>query len=148
MPTGSKLVAALCLGILGAVVAELVKVVILREISMNFGYFTPVSAGLGLFVGWKFLGARAGGTVTDAINNGITSVVALLFLGLFVFGTTEMLDQALRNAYSEPMEALRGIIQIAIDYARYLLDVNVIAALVIGALLSGLLAELAHRHWR
>ena len=49
MPTANSLVAAICLAILGAVVAELVKPQMPE--GMDFGYFTLTSAGLGLLVG-------------------------------------------------------------------------------------------------
>lgn len=146
MPTGSKLVAALCLGILGAIVAEMVKP--LMPESTNFGYFTYVSFALGLIVGWRSLGAKAGTGTADAISNGLTSVFVLIVFALFVFGSYEMVDQALRHRYSEPMEALRGIIEIGLGYGQYLLNVGVIATLFVGAVLSGLITEFAYRHWR
>lgn len=146
MPTGSKLIAAICLAILGAIVAEMVKP--LMPESTNFGYFTVISAILGLVVGWLHLGARAGGTITDGINNGITAAVLLVLLGLFVFGTYEMIDQALRHRYTTMVEALRGILEIGVDYGQYLLNVNIIATLVIGAIVSGYVTEYAYRHWR
>jgi len=146
MPTGSKLVAALCLGILGAIVSEMVKP--LMPDSTAFGYFTYVSFLLGVIVGWRFLGARAGAGTVNAINNGITGVVILVFFALFVYGSYEMLDQSLRHRYSAPMEAMRGILEIGMGYGQYLLNVGVIVTLCVGAVLSGLITEFAFRHWR
>ena len=146
MPTGSKLIGAICLAILAALVAEMVKP--LFPEGTPFGYFTYVSFGLGLIVGWKSLGTRAGKGTTEAINNGITSVVVLVFFALFVFGSYEMLMQALGRRYTEPMEALRGILEIGMFYGSYLLNVQIIATLVVGAVISGLVTEYAYRHWR
>ena len=146
MPTGSKLVAAICLAILGAIVAEMVKP--LMSEGINFGHFTYVTAILGLIVGWVHLGKRAGGTMTDGINNGITAVVILVVFALFVFGSYEMVDQALRHRYSTMMEAMRGILEIGMEYGQYLIDVEIIATLFVGAVLSGMITEYAHRRWR
>ncbi len=146
MPTGSKLAAALCLGILAVIVSEMVKP--LMPESTVFGYFTFVSFLLGAIVGWRYLGRRAGAGTVNAINNGITGVVILVFFALFVYGSYEMLDQSLRHRYREPMEALRGILEIGMGYGLYLLNVSVIATLCVGAVLSGLITEYAYRHWR
>ena len=54
MPTANNLVAALCLAFLGAILAELVKPQMPE--GYDFGYFTLVSAALGLVVGWKVMG--------------------------------------------------------------------------------------------
>jgi len=147
MPTGSKLIGALCLGILGVIIAEMVKP--LFPEGTPFGYFTYVSFILGAIVGWKVLGARATDRgLTEAINNGITAVVVQILFSLFAFGSYEMLQQALMHRYSEPMEALRGIIELGMDYGSYLLNVQIIATLLIGAVISGQLASYAYRHWR
>lgn len=146
MPTGSKLVAAICLAILGAIIAEMVKP--LMSEGINFGHFTYVTAVLGMVVGWFHLGKHAGGSLTDAINNGITSVVILILLALFAFGSYEMIDQSLRHRYSSLMEALRGILEIGMEYGQYLLDVEIVATLFVGAIVSGLVTEYANRRWR
>lgn len=146
MPTGSKLVAAICLAILGAIVAEMVKP--LMPEATNFGYFTPVSAVLGAIVGWVHLGARAGKSLTDAVNNGITAVVLLVLFGLFVFGSYEMILNALDHSYNTMMQALRGILAIGVDYGQYLVNLRVIITLVVGAVFSGLITEYASRRWR
>lgn len=146
MPTGSKLVAAICLAILGAVVSEMVKP--LMPESMNFGYFTWVSALLGAIVGWVHLGKRAGGSTTDAINNGITGVVVLIVFALFVFGSYEMVNQALRHSYTKPLQAVRAILEIGMDYGQYLVNVPIILTLIVGAVVSGLCTEFAYRRWR
>ncbi|MEQ9693187.1 TrgA family protein [Shimia sp. SDUM112013] len=146
MPTTNRLVAAICLAILGAVVAELIKP--LMPEGTGFGKFTWVCAGLGVLVGWFTLGPRAGGSYTNAINNGVTSVVMFVLIGLFTFGAIEMLTQALRHRFDDPMVALKAILEEAIDYGQYLLDWRVATTLVIGAVVSGLLTEFTYRRWR
>ncbi|MDP2581321.1 TrgA family protein [Shimia thalassica] len=146
MPTTNRLAAAICLAILGAVIAELVKP--LMPEGTGFGHFTLTSAGIGVVVGWFILGPRVGGTYVNAINSGITSVVILVVVGLFTFGANEMLRQALRHRFDDPMVAIKSILEEAIDYAQYLLDVKVIATLVVGAIVSGIVTEFSYRRWR
>ncbi|WP_127112018.1 TrgA family protein [Shimia sediminis] len=147
MPTGSKLIGALCLGILGALVAELTKPQFPE--GTPFGYYTFVCGGFGLLIGWRVLGARATGKgLTDSINNGITAVVAQVLVTLFALSSYEMIAQSMRYRYSDLTEALRGVIEIGGGYALHLLSTQVLTTLVIGAVLSGVIADFAYRHWR
>ncbi|WP_197919419.1 TrgA family protein [Thiosulfatihalobacter marinus] len=146
MPTANNLVAALCLAFLGAILAELVKPQMPE--GYDFGYFTLVSAALGLVVGWKVMGPRAGKGGVMAINNGVTGVLALVIVGLLVFGANEMLARALKRRYDEPIEAIQQIVELAVEFSLYLMDAKVIGVLVIGAVVSGALTEAAYRRWR
>lgn len=146
MPNAARLVAALCLAVLAFIVSGQVKA-LLPE-GTYFGYFTHVNVALGLVVGWTVMGKRAGQGFTAAINNGVTGVLVLVFWGLFVQGVNEMVDLAMRNRYGGPFEALTDIFRIAVDYGLLILVPNVIATLVVGALLSGLATEYASRTWR
>lgn len=149
MPTGPKLVGAVCLALLAAVIAELSKQAILADRTMTFGYFTPVSALVGAVVGWRFLGGtRPEEGLVAEISHGFSAVILMLFLGFFVFGTYEMLMKSLRRHYADVMEALRGIIDFGIEYAPFLLRYDTMAALFGGAVISGVLTGLARRHWR
>ena len=147
MPTGSKLLGALCLGILGVLVAEMVKLQFPE--GTVFGNFTVVCGAFGLLIGWRVLGARAKGQgTTEAINNGITAVIAQIVATLFALSSYEMLTQSMRHRYTDLLEALRGIIEIGGGYALKLVDFQIITVLVVGSILSGLIADYAYRHWR
>ena len=146
MPTANNLVAALSLAILGAVVSELIKPQMPE--GFNFGHFTLISAALGLWVGWKIMGPRAGKGTTMAINNGVTGVITLVIAGLLLFGAIEMLDRSLNRRYQDPITAIQDIVSLSADYSVTLLDPKVITALVVGAVLSGLITEFAYRRWR
>ena len=149
MPTGAKFVGAVCLAIVAAIVAELCKQAVLADRTMSFGYFTPVSALLGAFVGWRFLGgAHADPGIAHQIVHGISAVILMLLLSFFVFGTYQMLMNALDRHYTQVMQALRGIIEFAIEYAPFLLRADIIVTLCVGAVVSGVLTGLARKHWR
>ncbi len=146
MPTASRLVAALCL----LVIAFLVSGMIIDngEEGKDYGYFTYINMGLGLICGWVVMGKRAGRGWTAAINNGLTGVAALVFWGLFVQGTHEMFSQAMRHRFGGPFEALLAIFEIGIDFGKQLVVPEILITLGVGAILSGILTEIASRRWR
>ncbi len=108
MPTGPKLVGALCLAILAAIVAELSKQAVLADRSMAFGYFTPVSALVGGFVGWRFLGGtRPEPGLVATISHGFSGVIIMLSLGFCVWHLHDDRQFADRR-YRDVMEPCAG----------------------------------------
>lgn len=146
MPDAARLVAALFLGLLAFVVSQ--QIMSLMPERTEFGYFIWVNVGIGVICGWIIMGSRAGNGLTAAINNGVTGVATLVFWGLFVQGSYEMVRQALRNRYDGPFEAVGAIFRIGLEYGAVLLVPEIIASLVIGAVLAGLASEYARRQWR
>ncbi len=146
MPTASRLVAALCL----LVIAFLVSSMIINngEEGKSYGWFTYVNMLLAVACGWVIMGKRAGRGWTAAVNNGLTGVAALVFWGLFVQGTYEMFSQAMRHRYGGPFEALLEIFKIGVAYGEQLLPSEILITLGIGAVVSGILTEIAFRRWR
>lgn len=144
MPRANNLVAALCLALLGALVGELVKPQLPE--GSDAGRLTLICAVIGLGIGWRVMGPKAG--KGRAISNGITGVVALLFSGLLVFGSIEMLNMALRRRYQDPIEAIEHVVTLASEYSLYLAHPTVIVSLVVGALVSGAATESAYKRWR
>lgn len=146
MPTAARLVAALCLGILGYLVSELIKPRMPE--GTDFGYFNLVNVGLGILCGWFIMGPRAGKGLSAAITNGLTGVASLVFWGLFVQGCYEMFRLAMRHRYDGPFEALLAIFEKSVEFGVVLLAANIISTLLVGAVISGLATENAWRRWR
>lgn len=146
MPNAAKLIAALGLAALGWIISDMIRPIV--PFSVDFGYFNYVNAGLGLLVGWMFLGARAGYGMTSAINNGITSAVSMVVLGVFVQGTNEMVRLSFARRYDTPLEAIAAIFEKSIDYAMILWDMKVLLTLLGGAIVVALVVEIAGRRWR
>ncbi len=145
MPTAARLVAAMCL----MVVAFLVSTMIIAngEEGKSYGYFTYVNMGLGVVCGWVIMGKRAGRGWTAGLNNGLTGVASLVFWGLFVQGAYEMVRQAMRNRFEGPFEAVLAIFELGIGFAEQLWASEIIATLTIGAIVAGILSEIAARRW-
>lgn len=146
MPTAARLIAALCLVVLAFVVTT--QVIPLFPEGTDFGYFLWVNMTIGALCGWIVMGKRAGRGITPAINNGFTGVTAMMFWGLFVQGTNEMVRLAMRNRYDGPFEAIIAIFEIGYEYALTIAVPGIILTLLIGSLISGLATEYAWRRWR
>lgn len=145
MPTAARLVAAICL----LVVAFLVSTMIIEngEEGKSYGYFTYVNMILGVVCGWTIMGKRAGRGWTAGLNNGLTGVASLVFWGLFVQGTYEMIQQAMRNRFGGPFEAIIAIFELGVEFSKQLLVPEIIATLAIGSIIAGILTEIAARRW-
>ena len=69
-------------------------------------------------------------------------------LALLVFSTYDMFLRAFRPEYKGPMEAIVAVFDIGVGYLRAMAAWDVIAVLVGGGVLAGLLSEWAARRWK
>ena len=145
MPTAARLMGAVCLAIVGFVIS--IMVIPLMPESTNFGNFIPINIVLGLLAGWFFMGPRAGRGITAAINNGLTGVFVLMFSGVALQAAYEMIRLAMRNRYDNAFEALTAIFQIGAEYAWIICTAPMGIALLICALISGLVTESVGNRW-
>ncbi|MBW4708169.1 TrgA family protein [Roseobacter sp. YSTF-M11] len=146
MPDAARLFAALCIGIVGFIVSF--QIIPLMPESTDFGSFAYVNAIIGVVVGWRVMGKRAGRGVTAAINNGLGGVLVLVLWGLFVHSSYQMFDRAMSNWYNGAFQALLAIIKFMAEYALIMINPLVIFTLIAGGVLSGLATEYAWRTWR
>ena len=146
MPSAARAVGAVGLAVLAFVVSGMIMP--LMPEGTGFGYFTYVNIVIGLFAGWITIGKRMGRGWTSAINMGMTGAAVLVFWGLFVQATNEMVRLAMRNRYDGPFDALVAIFQIGTEYFMIMATVPVLSTLVIGGALTGIAAERASRTWR
>ena len=146
MPDAAKLVAALCMAAVGFVASGLIMGLFDEE--MNFGWFTPVNIALGAVVGWIVIGSRAGRGITSAINVGLTAPVVLVFWGLVIQSTNEMMRNAMLNRYGDAFDAVGAIFEIGAKWALMISTVPVWGTLLIGGVIAGIASEFAWRTWR
>ena len=146
MPDAARLVAAASLALIAFIVSG--QIMPLMPEGTDFGYFTWVNMAIGVLCGWIIMGKRAGRGITAAINNGLTGMLAMVFWGLFVQGTYEMVYLSLRHRYDGPFEAIGAIFENAIKYGAVLFELHIISTLVVGGILAGLATEYAWRTWR
>jgi hypothetical protein len=146
MPTAAKLVAALFFAFLGYLAADMVKP--LLPPGTQVAVFSPMCALIGLACGWKMAGERAGGGMWPSAGYGVTTSMLIVFWALVVFSGNEMLRRSVRRHYDGAVDAIMGMVQIAIDNIFMIATPTVIATLVLGGLFGGYLAEFAARRWR
>lgn len=146
MPTMPRLVAAILLAVVGFVVSEQIKQVMPE--GTGFGWFSFVNAGVGIFCGWFILGSRAGRGFVASINNGFTSVAALVFWGLFIQGGNTMVEDSLKRRFKDPLEAFAAIFQNIFEYGLMMADSRVLIPLLVSSVLVGPLTEAAAKAWK
>jgi len=146
MPTSGKLVAGICFALVGYLTATAYSPGL--PDGFRIGYFTYFSAALGFVVGWFVMGRLVGVGMRDAAGRGVSTAVWLFFWALLAFSIHEMLVRSLDKRYRNPMDAVGGAFEISIFFFKLALSVEVLATLLIGGLVSGILSELANRRWR
>lgn len=146
MPDAARLVAAICICIIGYILSNLV--IPLMPESTSFGNFVYINAIIGVFVGWIVMGKRAGRGVAAAISNGFGGVLMLILWCLFLHSSYQMFDRAMANWYKGAFDALLAIFKFMAEYGLVLIDPLVIFAVIAGGVLSGLATEYAWRTWR
>jgi hypothetical protein len=137
--------AAISLAVLAFVLSGMV--VPLMPESTDFGYFLPLNVLLGLVVGWRVMGKRAGRGVVAAVNNGLAGVFVLMLWAIFLQAANEMVRLALRNRYDDPFEAIVAVFQIGAEFGVTISTLPIGVALVVGAVITGLLTEFAYNRW-
>lgn len=145
LPTIAHLVAALSLGALGWFVSDLVRALMPPQTA--FGWFNYLNAMLGGLCGWFIIGGRVGRGYTEAMASGLAGVLALTFWGFFLQSLHLMLKQSMQHRFAGPLKAVLGIFDNALHYATHLIDPLLVGVLLMGGMLSGLLAEAASRRW-
>ncbi|MFN0113047.1 MAG: TrgA family protein [Paracoccaceae bacterium] len=145
MPTAAKLFAALSFLLVCFFAAEITKPHLPE--GTVFGWFSEVSALIGLLFGWRVMGPTVGRGYYAAGSAGIRTSALSVLMALFLFSSENMLVQAFRRAYDGPTEAVIGILKVALDYAQMLLKPDVAAVLILGGAGAGLVAEWASRRW-
>lgn len=146
MPTMGRLVAALLLAALGWFSADLVKPYLPE--AQPVGLFSPISAAVGLLVGWLFAGRKLHGGAGSVFGIGLSSAALLALWVAFIFSGHEMLRRALRKAYDGPTEAAVDVFGIMVDQARVAAQPEVFLALVVGGLVAAWLTKWVAARYR
>lgn len=146
MPTSARLVAALLLAALGWYGAELIKPY-LNE-GRQVGLFAPISAVWGVIVGWTFTGRRLQAGSGTAAGIGLASSALLVFWAVLGFSGYEMVRRSMQQTYNGPVDAVQGMVEIAIKDLAIAAQIDVIAVLVLGGLIAGTVTQWVARRYR
>lgn len=146
MPTAAKLTAAVIFAILGFFAVQLYLPHLPQELPV--GLLRESAAVLGIIIGWRVMGRLAGRGYIEAVGSGIRTSVALVFWALLLFAIQLMIKRAFKMMYEGPMEALIGVFSLMLEYGRALWAADVLALLLLGGALGGIVTEWAGKRWR
>ena len=145
MPTAAKLVVALVFAIAGHLTAGGVRENLPEGMPANQLWLWPIV--IPIICAWRILGNGVGKGMVNSINVGSYAMVAAVFFTTLVFAVAEMIKLSTRLRYDGPMDAIVNMFGIAVDYGTLLLTPGCLIPIVCGALLGGVLGELAFRRW-
>ncbi len=153
MLTMGRLVAAVFWAGLGHAAGRLVLEGLPPELPA--GRMPAVTAAIGSAVAWKFAGPfsiRAAGLQVnraEAISFGFQTSFLLWLSSLAFHAGAKMIDKALDKRYgSDVLLALTDIFALMWKFARYTLRLDVMALLILGGVIGGLLVEAISRRWQ
>jgi hypothetical protein len=146
MPTAAKIAAAILFAALAWIASRLTFP--LWPEGASPGRFAEINAALGFVLGWRMSGARAGQGVTAAIGTGLTTAVAVAFVSLFAHGFVLMIGDSLRKRFDGPVEATVAVFGNLVEQAQILGSAPVIATVLGGGVVAGLVTEWFGRNFR
>lgn len=145
MPTAGKLIGAILFAALAFYVSEQVKLGIPEGVALTL--LSPINALLGLAMGWRIMGERAGEGFVPATGYGLTTVFAITFWSLLIWSGYEMLRRAVRGRYDGPMDAMLGMGDLMLEYATLIVTPPVVGSAVIGSFICAMVTEYFSHRW-
>lgn len=146
MPTAAKLAGAVIFGLIGYVAVMLYLPHL--PIDLPPGLLREYAAALGVVIGWRVTGQLAGRGYVEAIGTGVRASVSLAIVALLFFAIQLMIKRSYKMMYDGPMEAVIGVFALMLDYSRAFLAVDILAWLLIGGAIGGVMVEWVGKRWR
>ena len=146
MPTGAKLIAAVCFAIVGWL-AALAYIPQLPEATRT-GYFPQIMAALGFVLGWLTLGNKVGRGYGEAASMGLRTSFLVVFWGLLGFSIYFMVLRSTKMIYDNAGAAALDVPMLMLQYGKLMGSAQLIGTLVLGGVVGGMLTEFAGRRWK
>lgn len=145
MPTAAKIAAALAFGLLALFTAQLYVPQLPK--GTDLGYFREITAAIGVVCGWWVMGRQVGRDYRAAAEVGLRTAVTIVFWALLGFSSYIMIKRSMRMMYDGPMEAVLGVFQLMVEYGQKMLVPEVVAVLLLGGMMAGLVSEWVSKRW-
>lgn len=146
LPTTAKLFGSLGLALTGFFNAAMMLPYL--PAGTRVGGLAIISASFGLLLGWRVIGMQPGQGMWRAAERGMRAAFYLIICATLFLGALQMLHQSTRHRYDGPMEAITDIVAQGLDLGFSVLQLDVVAVLFFGGVLSSMLAEWAWRRWQ
>lgn len=145
MPTAGRLAGAIFFGLFAWYLATIAIPFFPEERAPD--YWFPVSTLIGIFVGWKVCGTRAGRGMSSATGIGLTTGPLIAFSMVFSLAFEEMLNNGMRLRYNGPTEAVIDVFAIMAKRGLEFYDFNIVASVIIGGLVCAWATEIIGRRF-
>ena len=149
MPTGARLVSAIVFALVAFVAARHAHGLLEAnaDATVNPGWMFQIMTVVGALCGWFVMGSRVGQGLRFAISAGLLTAVAILFWGLLIFSTYEMILLSTKMRYDGVTEAVIGVFDEAVKYGSVVVTPSLGVLLLIGGVIGGWAADWANRRY-
>lgn len=146
LPTTAKLFGAVGLAATGFFTAELIPEKLHPGAEIHG--LALMAASFGLLLGWRVIGMHPGKGLTKAVERGLHAAIYLLLWTMLFLGALQMMREMMRGRYGSPSEALLDILAQGMRLGSEAIQLDVLATLFCGAVLSAMLSEWAWKRWQ
>ena len=147
MPTGAKLIGAICFAALAYFLSDLTKPLLFDTEGTRVGMLSPVNAFIGWLMGWTIMGKGAGHTYRQSLGYAFTTLTATVFWCLLIWSGHKMLGNSVNLRYDGPMEALQQMGAMFFEYLALIWDKSVLIPALVGTVFVAWLSEYFARRW-
>ncbi len=134
MPTAARLTAALAFAVLGYFTYTLMLPSFGDDVVPS--YLLPLCLAAGLWCGWVLCGDKSF-SVRSGLGTGLTALIAMIVIILFIMSFVEMIQLSMRRRYDGPMEAIIDIFAIMFENFQMFATPELGLTLFGGGLLAG-----------
>jgi len=145
MPTAGRLAGAIFFGLLAWYLATITVPFFPEARPPDFWF--PVSILLGVVIGWRVCGTRAGQGFSSATGLGLTAGPLLAFCMVFALAFERMVQNSMRMRYGGPTEAIVDTFALVAENGLMFYDTNVVLSVVIGGLVCAWATEIIGRRY-
>ena len=145
MPTAAKLVGAIAYGGIGGLSALRGVPTLPDEIVP--GYLVPLSACVGVWLGWSMIGRAAQRGLATAFTQSVVTLGSMAVVILLAISCWEMVERSMRLRYDGPGEAVLDVANLFVKFGALMMVAPVWQVLGAGAVIGALVVRFAGGRW-
>lgn len=145
MPTPARFLCAFLFAAIGFGLVWLAARTVPEEVKLDGLHL--IAVGLGLTLGWKFVGPRVGEGLRPACATGLTGGVLLALFTTAYWSFMTMLERSLGSVYANPLQAVNDAISIGVEHAPLAYSPELAATVLGGSVMAAVLANRLHQRW-